>query len=81
MTCVSQITSSGSGQLGFSTVIGMRVILVGEEHDPFVAQSDSDITEEIRAGPERFTQWIVSIVAKGLTEKDSSFVSPVLVQL
>lgn len=81
MTCVSQITSSGPGQLGFGTVIGMRVILIGEEHDPFVAQSDSDIAEEIRAGPECFTQWIVSIVAKGLPEKYSSFVSPVLVQL
>lgn len=56
MTCVSQITSSGPGQLGFGTVIGMRVILIGEEHDPFVAQSDSDIAEEIRAGPECFTQ-------------------------
>lgn len=56
MTCVSEIPSSGPGQLGFSTVTGMRVILVGEEHDPFVAQSDADITEEIRAGPECFTQ-------------------------
>lgn len=55
-TCVPQITSSGPGQLGFGTVIGVRVILVGEKHDPFVAQSDSDIAEQIRAGPERFTQ-------------------------
>lgn len=81
MTCVPQITSSGPGQLGFSTVIGMRVILVGEEHDPLMAQLDSDITEEIRAGPESFTQWIVSVVAKVLPEKCSSFISLVLVQL
>lgn len=81
MTCVSQITSSGPGQLGFSTVIGMRVILVGEEHDPLVAQPDSDITEEIRAGPECFPQGIVSVVAKVLLEQCSSFISPVLVQL
>lgn len=81
MTCVSQITSSGPGQLGFSTVVGMRVILIGEEHDPFVAQPDSHITEEIRAGPERFTQRIISVVAKVLPEKCSSFISPVLVQL
>lgn len=56
LTCVSQITSSGPGQLGFGTVVGVRVILIGEKHDPFVAQPDSDIAEQIGAGPERFAQ-------------------------
>lgn len=81
LTRVSQITSSGPGQLGFGTVVGVRVILIGEKHDPFVAQPDSDIAEQIGAGPERFAQRVVSIVAKGLAEKRLSFLSPVLVQL
>lgn len=81
MTCVSQITSSGPGQLGFSTVIGMGVILIGEEHDPLVAQPDTDITEEVGAGPECVTQGIVSTVAKALPEQGPAFLSPVLVQL
>lgn len=75
LTCLSEISSFSPSKLGFDAVITMRIVFVGEQHDPLVAHLKADFAEEIGANPKCFTQWVVSTMAKWLSEECSSLLS------
>lgn len=80
-TGVTEVTSFGPGPAGFGTVIAVRVILIGEQHDPLMTHLDLDIAEEVGTDPEHFTQGAVISMANCVLEMLFSLLSLKLVKL
>lgn len=67
-TSVTEITNFGPGPAGFGTVIAMRIIFIGEEHDPLMTHLELDVTEEVGTDPEHFTQGVIRAEANRVLE-------------
>lgn len=80
-TGVTEVTGFGPGPAGFGTVPAVRVIFIGEEHDPLMTHLDLDIAEEVGADPEHFTQGVVGSMANRVLEMLFSLLSLKLVKL